>query len=189
MPAFGGVLDEGQRWHLINFVRALGSGETARKLGSSVALPELVAPDFTFAVGPTPPRALRDYRGRRIVLLVLYTLPASRDRLAALGQSYDGLVLRGVEIIAVPRDAAPDAIRQLGDAPRILFPIVTDGAREIAGAYDLFAPGPHAELLVDRQGYLRARWTSPPDPNQLLAGVDRLNAEPVTAPPADEHTH
>jgi hypothetical protein len=45
---------------------------------------------------------------------------------------------------------------------------MTGGAREISGAYDLFAPGPHAELLVDRQGYLRARWTSPPDLGQLL---------------------
>lgn len=189
MPAFGGVLDEDQRWHVINFVRALASGQAARRLGSGLAPPALVAPDFTFAVGPTPPRALRDYRGRRIVLLVLYTLPASRARLAALAQHADGLALRGVEIIAVPRDAAPDAIRQLGDTPRVLFPVVTDGAREISAAYDLFAPGPHAELLVDRQGYLRARWTSPLDPGQLLADVDRLNTEPMVAPPADEHAH
>ena len=189
MPAFGGVLDEDQRWHLVNFVRALGSGQAARKLGSEIAPAELVAPDFTFSVRPTPPRALKDYRARRIVLLVLYTLPASRARLAALAQHANGLALRGVEIIAVPRDASPDAIRQLGDAPRIFFPVVTDGAREIAGAYDLFAPDPHAELLVDRQGYLRARWTSPPDPGQLLATVDRLNTEPIVAPPADEHAH
>jgi putative copper resistance protein D len=189
MPAFGGVLDDDQRWHVINFVRALGSGQGARRLAPGLAAPELVAPDFTFAVGPTPPRALKDFRGRRIVLLVLYTLPASRPRLEELATRYDGLVLRGVEVVAVPRDAAPDAIRQLGDEPRILFPVVTDGAREIVGAYDLFAAGPHAELLVDRQGYLRARWTMPPDAAQLLAHIDRLNTEPLVAPPADEHTH
>jgi putative copper resistance protein D len=189
MPAFGGVLDEDQRWHLINFVRALGSGQAARRLGPGLAAPELVAPDFAFAVGPTPPRALKDYRGRRIVVLVLYTLPASRARLVELAQRYEGLVQRGVEVIAVPRDAAPDAIRQLGDEPRMLFPVVTDGAREIATAYDLFAPGPHAELLVDRAGFLRARWTAPPDFRQLLADVDRLNAEPLVAKPADEHAH
>lgn len=189
MPAFGGVLDEEQRWHLINFVRALAAGRAAAAQPAGLARPEVVAPDFTFAVGPTPPRALKDYRGRRAILLVLYTLPASRARLTDLARGYDGLVLRGVEVVAVPRDAAPDAIRQLGADPRILFPVVTDGAREIAGAYDLFVPGPHAELLVDRQGYLRARWTAPPDPPALLAVVDRLNTEPVSAPPADEHTH
>lgn len=189
MPAFGGVLDDEQRWHLINFVRALGAARAARGLGTGVAAPDLVAPDFTFAVGPTTPRALKDYRARRIVLLVLYTLPASHARLAELARAYDALALKGVEVLAVPRDAAPDAIRRLGDDPRILFPVVTDGARDITAAYDLFVPGPHAELLVDRQGYLRARWTPSPDGSQLHAALDRLNTEPFTAPPADEHAH
>jgi len=189
MPAFGRALDDERRWDLVNFVRALGSGAAARRLGPGVAPPELVAPDFTFAVGPTPPRALREYRGRRIVLLVLYTLPGSRDRMTALAQHYDGLVLRGVEIIAVPRDASPDAIRQLGETPRILFPVVTDGASDIVTAYDLFASGPHAEFLVDRQGYLRARWTTPPGPDEPAADVEKLNAERVVATPADEHAH
>ncbi len=189
MPAFGGVLNEDQRWHLINFVRALGSGQAAQRLGPGLAAPELIAPDFSFAVGPTPPRALKDYRGRRIVLLVLYTLPGSRARLAELARRYEGFVQRGVEIVAVPRDASPDAIRQLGADPLVLFPVVTDGAREIIAAYDLFVPPPHAELLIDRAGYLRARWTTPPDFGELVAGVDRLNGEPLTAPPADEHAH
>jgi putative copper resistance protein D len=189
MPAFGRALDDERRWDLVNFVRALGSGAAARRLGPGLAPPALVAPDFTFAVGPTPPRALRDYRGRRIVLLVLYTLPGSRNRMAALAQQYDSLVLRGVEIIAVPRDAAPDAIRQLGDVPRILFPVVTDGAPDIVTAYDLFAPGPHAEFLIDRQGYLRARWTAPAGPDQLATDVAKLNAEKVAVAPADEHAH
>ena len=189
MPGFGATLDEERRWDLVNFVRALGSGAATRRLGPGVMPAEFVAPDFTFAVGPTPPRALRDYRGRRVVLLVLYTLPASRDRLAALAQQYDGLVLRGAEVLAVPRDASPDAIRQLGAEPRILFPVVTDGAADIVTAYDLFASGPHAEFLVDRQGYLRARWTTPPGADELTADIDRLNAEKVAAAPADDHAH
>jgi putative copper resistance protein D len=189
MPAFGRVLDEDQRWHLINFVRALGGGAAARMFPPGLAPPELVAPDFSFAVGPTPPRALKDYRGRRLVLLVLYTLPDSRARLAELARHYDGLVQRGVEIVAVPRDAAPDAIGRLGDDPRVLFPVVTDGARDIVATYDLFAASPHAELLVDRAGYLRARWTEPPDLARLVADVDRLNTEPWVAVPANEHAH
>ena len=189
MPAFGGVLDEEQRWHLINFVRALAGGQASRSFGAALVGPDVVAPDFTFAVGPTPPRALKDYRGRRIILLVFYTLPVSRARLEELARAYDGLVLRGAEVIAVPRDAAPDAIAQLGAEPRILFPVVTDGARELVAAYDLFVAEPHAELLIDRQGFLRARWTTPPHPGRLLADVDRLNAEPAAAPIADEHAH
>jgi putative copper resistance protein D len=193
MPAFGPTLGDEQRWHLVNFVRALGAGQSARRVGPVLGRPTLAAPDFIFAVGPTPPRALKEFRGRRIILLVLYTLPASRARLARLAERYDTLVLMGAEIIAVPRDASPDAIRQLGDEPRILFPVVTEGAGDIVAAYDLFARGPHAEFIIDRQGYLRARRASeePPadDVSALLADVQKLNEEKVLASPPDEHAH
>jgi len=193
MPAFGPTLADEQRWDLVNFVRALGSGDTARRLGPGLVPPTLAAPDFTFAVGPTPPRALKDYRGRRIILLVLYTLPTSRARLARLAERYDPLVLRGAEVIAVPRDASPDAIRQLADEPRILFPVVTAGARDIVAAYDLFARGPHTEFLIDRQGYLRAlrafQGLPADDVTPLLADLQKLNEEKVLAPPPDEHAH
>jgi putative copper resistance protein D len=189
MPAFGQALDAEQRWDLVNFVRVLGAAASARRLGPAISPPGLVAPDFTFAVGPTPPRALKEYRGQRIILLALYTLPGSRPRLSELAQSYDALVIRRAEVIAVPRDAAADAIRRLGDEPRVLFPVVTEGAREIAAVYDLFAPGAHAELLIDRQGYLRARWAGPGDTTQVLAAIDQLNTEPAALAAADEHTH
>ena len=195
MPAFGDRLGAEARWDLVNFVRALGADTAARTLGPGVepGRPWLVAPDFTFAVGPTPARALKDYRGRRIVLLVLYTLPDSRPRLAQLAANYNVLALLGVEVVAVPGDAAPDAIRRLGADPLILFPIVTEGAREIAAAYGLFARAPHAEFLIDRQGYVRARWAPETAPvrelNLLLADIQELNQEKAATPAADEHVH
>ncbi|MGH7311580.1 MAG: peroxiredoxin family protein, partial [Candidatus Rokuibacteriota bacterium] len=127
------------------------------------------------------------------VLLVLYTLPTSRPRLAQLAQSHQILAFLGVEPIAVPRDAAPDAIRRLASQPAILFPIVTDGSRAIVDAYGLLAETPHAEFLIDRSGYLRARWApeGPPirDVNRLLAEIQQLNEEPAGVPAADEHVH
>ncbi|HEV8617060.1 MAG TPA: CopD family protein [Methylomirabilota bacterium] len=195
MPAFGERLTEEQRWDLVNFLRALSAADAARALAATVEpdRPRIVAPDFSFSVGPTPPRALKDYRGRRIVLLVLYTLPASRARLVDLAQRYDVLVPLGVEIIAAPTDGAPDAIRRLGGQPPMLFPVVTDGALDIAAAYGLFARAPHAELLIDRQGYLRTRWTAADgargDVDRLLADVQRLNEEKVVDPAPAEHVH
>lgn len=195
MPAFADRLSEEQRWDIINFVRALGAAALARLVGPSVVPggPAIVAPDFAFAVGPMPTRTLRDYRGRRIVLLVLYTLPASRPRLAQLAANYAGLAILGVEVIAVPRDSASDAIRRLGSQPRVLFPVVTEGGREIIEVYDLLAPTPHAEFLIDRQGYLRARWApaagAERDLNLLLAEIQHLNEERPTLPAADEHVH
>ena len=154
--------------------------------------PRIVAPDASFAVGPSA-RSLREYRGRRTVLLVLYTLPGSRTRLTQLAERYDLLVPLRVEVVAVPTDAAADALRRLGPAPRILFPVATDGAADIVATYGLFTPAPHAEFLIDRQGYLRAITAleagGVSDPDVLLTQVQRLNEERATVPPADEHVH
>ena len=195
MPGFGGRLDSEARWHLVNYVRALAAGDASRRLGSSVEpdRPWLVAPDFTFAVGPEFTATLKDYRGRKTVLLVLYTLPDSHDRLVELTESYGLLGALDLEIVAVPTDAAPDAIRRLAGWPPILYPIVTDGAPEILTTYHLLSPAPHAEFLIDRQGYLRAITAAAGDARRdvdaLLGEVQRLNAERPVAPPPAEHVH
>jgi len=72
---------------------------------------------------------------------------------------------------------------------RAVFPVVTGGAAEIVTTYRLFADAPHVELLIDRQGYLRAKTTGAMDTNRLLANVQALNEEKVVAPPPSEHVH
>jgi len=189
MPGFEGRLTEAQRWDVINYIRAFGAAEASKPLGGQIE-PErawMIAPDFTVTVGPLAPGALRDYRGRRLVLVVLYTLPGSRTRLAELARTYDVLWVTGVEVIAVPTQASPDAIAELGASPPMLFPVVTDGTREIVAAYHMFAPGPHAEILIDRQGYVRAIWRG--DGGAVQAQVEQLNAEKSAPPFADDHVH
>ena len=202
MPAFDSVLPADDRWDVINFLRALSAGEQARQLTSSVSRDGLrvVAPDFTYAVGPMPPRSLKELRGRVVTLLVLFSLPASRARIDQLAAAYAQLELMRAEVIAVPIDADPKVIGRLGAPPFILFPVVTEGAAEIVPAYELFsragsaatAPG-HVEFLIDRQGYMRARWS--PGSGQgwdsvgaLFAQVRALNEERPAAAP-DEHVH
>jgi putative copper resistance protein D len=194
MPAFGDRLGPDERWHLVNFLRSLAAADAARLLGPTVEpdRPWLVAPDFSFGVGSAFARSLKDYRGRKLVLLVLYTEPASRPRLEQL-TSVHALATRDVEIIAVPRDAAADAIRRLASGPWILYPIVTDGAREIVETYGLFSRAPHAEFLIDRQGYLRAIVAAAGDPRRdldlLLAEIHQLNQEKAPPAPPAEHVH
>jgi putative copper resistance protein D len=194
MPGFGSRLGEEQRWELINFLRALSAGYAARDVGPTLERDRrwLVAPDFTFAVGPTPPRALKDYRGRT-VLVVLYTLPGSRARMSQLAEREGTLAVLGAEVIAVPLDADPDAIRHLGPSPRVMFPVVTEGAETIVAAYRLFAVAPHVELLVDRQGYVRAITRSrgeAADFDALTAQIQRLNEEKIAAEAVpEEHVH
>jgi len=194
MPPFGSELSEEQRWDVINFLRALSAGYGARGVGPTVEPVRrwLVAPDFTFSVGPTPARALKDYRGR-IVLLVLYALPEARPRLSQLALREGTLAQAGVEVIAVPTDAAADAIRRLGAQPRVLFAVATEGAEAIVTAYRLFATSPYAEFLIDRQGYIRAILRGRGDEGDvdaLVAQIQRLNDEkaPTEAAP-EEHVH
>jgi putative copper resistance protein D len=194
MPGFETQLDEEQRWELINYLRALSAGYAARGMGATIERDRrwLVAPDFAFTVGPTPARALKDYRGRT-VLLVLYALPGSRARMTEIAEHEGTLAMLGVEVIAVPIDADPEAIRHLGPDPRIMFPVVTEGAETIVATYRMFAVAPHVEFLIDRQGYIRAVTKSGGETGDLaalVAQVNQLNDEKIAAEAApEEHVH
>jgi putative copper resistance protein D len=206
MPPFGGSVSEDERWDLINYLRALAAGEATRDLTEKVEpeRPRLAAPDFTMTVGPAPLLALKDLRGRDMVLVVLFSLPDSRPRLAQLARAYGELDMSGVEVMAIPMADEPQIIRRLGADPPILYPIATENASDIVSTYLLFARPPgesrpaavprHVEYLVDRRGYVRARWLlDGGDTGQSgLAGlrnaVALLDREAV-APPPEEHVH
>jgi hypothetical protein len=55
----------------------------------------LPAPDLTIQVGPLASTTLRDLRGKRMVLLVLYQLPGSSARMAELAKHYGALSVQG----------------------------------------------------------------------------------------------
>ena len=209
MPAFGATLSEDERWDVINFLRALSAGETARRLSylDEPERPRLIAPDFTFATGPAR-ASLKDYRGRQPVLLVLFTLPSSRPRLVQLADAFGELRSFNTAIIAVPMNGEEKILTRIGASPRILFPVATEGASDIVSTYQLFRrtlapegalPDPampaHMEFLVDRSGYLRARWIpGGPGPGwsdikTLVAEIQALNQEPAPAALPDEHVH
>ena len=86
------------------------------------------------------------------------------------------------------------------------FPVAWDVGDDVRVAYGLFRrgvtaedlgaePSPrHMELLIDRQGYLRARWIMRDgggwgDVTRLLAVVRELGREPPRAPAPDTHVH
>ena len=209
MPPFASALVPDDRWDVINFLRALSAGDQARGLAGPVEQerPWLVAPDFSFAVGPTPPRSLRDLRGRWMVLVVLFSMPESAPRIAQLAAAYPEIEFAGAEVLAVPINGESRIITRLGGKPAILFPVATEGAGDIVPAYSLFSRTPgssqdlsamrpprHAEFLIDRQGYIRGRWLAGDkgpgwiDPKALLAHIRILDREAPSALP-DEHVH
>jgi putative copper resistance protein D len=111
-------------------------------------------------------------------------------------------------MIAVPMDGEERILSRIGPSPRILFPVATDGAGDIVSTYAIFRrtrapegalPDPpmptHMEFLIDRSGYLRARWipggATPgwSDTKVLLAEIHALSQETASAAPPDEHVH
>ncbi len=206
MPGFKDSLNEEERWDLINFIRTIAAAEQARPMAPLVEPgPWLVAPDFVYRTAEAEGKTLKDHRGESVILLVLFTLPYSQVRLEQLEQTYRRLNSVGVEVLLVPWDAQ-EIHRLVGPTIRSL-PLVTDGSQEIFATYTIFRrtltqegtlPDPplprHMEFLIDRQGYVRARW-APGDgagwanPDLLLREIDRLNKETPSAPAPDEHVH
>jgi len=207
MPGFAARLWPEERWEVVQFLRALAVTEEARLLAPLVsATPWLVAPDFTYTTSAGDERSLSDHRGQDIILLVLFSLPESIDRLKQLHDLYPSLRARGVEVLGVPLHGSRDIVHTLGQWV-VGYPIVMDGAAEIAMTYTLFRrtwspedrqPAPpipsHLEFLIDRQGSIRARWI--PRAQQgweemapFLATIEALtHEEPETAEP-EEHLH
>ena len=115
------------------------------------------------------------------------------------------LTSAGVEIILVPRDAASYTSTVTGAASQL--PIVTEGNDEIFRTYLLFGQSfetdgnsseallpKHTEFLIDKRGYIRARWIAKEgggwaDIENLLQEIATLQNEKSQAPAPDDHVH
>ena len=206
MPGFKESFNEDERWDLINFLRALSNAERARSLAPvSDTDVWLVAPDFAYGTSRGETRALKDHRGDKIVLLVLVSLPESRDRLEQLEKMAARLTSAGVEIILVPKDA--ERYRGMVDSKPSQLPFVTEGNDEIFKTYSLFSQSfeadgnspearlpKHTEFLIDKRGYIRARWIAREgggwlNIENLLQEIATLQNEKSQAPAPDDHVH
>ena len=204
MPGFQEQLSETERWDLINFLRALSAAEQARGLGPVVEpAPWLVAPDFSFDLGVGSGETLKEQRGKAVVHLVLFTLPGSLPRLDRIDAAWETIGAAGARVIAVPMRGEAVIYRALG-LHALHTPVAVDGSPEITAAYTIFRrtlnaegvpPVPsHMEFLIDRQGYIRARWIPGEGPgwtdiSRLLREIAQLNTEPPGVPAPDEHVH
>lgn len=209
MPAFGGTLSEEDRWDVLNFLHANARGYQARIINPHI-LPEqpfMVSPNFSYSAHDGSSGTLKDFRRKQAVLLVLFSWPESRERIEQLRIAYPAIKGNDTAVLAVPvNDPRPeDMDALLRDMP---FPVVTQGAGEIARSYalfrrtitkpDLFAEGmlpKHMEFLFDRYGYLRARWIPEgsgggwTDIALLMQQIDQLSRERELLPPPGDHVH
>ncbi|HUK08097.1 MAG TPA: CopD family protein [Stellaceae bacterium] len=190
MPAFADLLSEEQAWDLVAYLRALSDSVAAKNLGPSIDPQQRVpAPAFSFERGEAGQERLEDLAGRQAVLLVLYTLPESAPRLAALADAAPALEAAGLAVVALP----------LGDQAEGTGSISTPADPDLTEVYalfrrldaeDTFPKTAPSEFLIDRWGYLRARFLdgATASPDQLRAMVAAMAQEPQP-PPANAAMH
>jgi len=209
MPAFGDQLSEEERWDVINFLHSLSRGYQARLISPRVVpdQPYMAPPNFSYAAHDGSSGTLKDFRRKQAVLLVLFSWPESRARLDQLRLAYATLSGGNTVVLAAPvNDPNPQDLAAItADMP---FPVVTQGAPEIARSYALFrrtlgnpdllgegTSPKHMEFLMDRYGYLRARWIPAGDGagwtdiGALMRQIDQLNREKEIRPPPGDHAH
>lgn len=202
MPGYADKIPEEGRWDLINFVHALSRGYQARILTPEIVPDKAFAkpPVFSYTTQDGSHGALQDFRNRQPVLLVNFSWPQSKQRIEQLKHFYGKLREQNIALLAVPtKQLTTDELAQVMDD--LPFPVVTQGFEEITASYalwrrtlstpDIIGRGTvpdHLEFLIDRSGYLRARWIPSIDQSgwsgidALIQQVNLLNRERMAMP-------
>lgn len=211
MPLFADKLSEEDRWDVVNYLHAMSRGYQARLMSPRVKpnqpQPSMGPPNFSYVAHDGSSGTLKDFREQKTVLLVMFSWPQSQARLEQLRQAHERLSGSNTQILAVPMND-PDPQEMAAITASLPFPVVTQGAAEITRSYALFRrtldrpdllgegslPG-HMEFLVDRYGYLRARWIPEADGagwteiDTLQQQLAQLNREKEILPPPSDHVH
>jgi putative copper export protein/mono/diheme cytochrome c family protein/peroxiredoxin len=211
MPAFGDVLTDDERWDIINFLGAFSVGYQGRVIEPKVQPGQywLAPPDFEVTDETGNTNLLTDYRKKSAVLVVLFScsqenVAQETARLEQLLAARDRLARNGVKIILVAPGKICEPLRERANG-KIL--VANHDIAEVAATLGLFTrsfhnrqqtvvrvPELHAEFLIDRSGYIRARWLpveddSWSDPGFIETQLEILAREPPEPPPPGPHDH
>ncbi|HYB09987.1 MAG TPA: copper homeostasis membrane protein CopD [Alphaproteobacteria bacterium] len=203
MPAFGDRLDENRRWDLVNFLRAQADVEQANVMTYLVQpFQPIVAPDIAFQLHGRDQETLSGLRGKTNVLLIFYSVPDSLTRIETLGAARPSLEAAGLRMIAIPMENDTEVLLPEDLAAQSTF--LAEPDPDAVATYTLFrrvpsggensSPLRHIEFLIDRAGYLRARWIPGErkgwsDLAMLQRQIDELMHEPLRRPPPENHLH
>lgn len=205
MPGYADKLSDDDRWDLINYIHALSRGYQTRILSPDVFADKAFAkpPAFSFTGHDGSQGDLQAFRGKKSVLLILFSWPQSQERLMQLKHLYERLQQQDVAVLAVPvNELSDEELKQVS----LPFPVVTQGAQEIVGSYmlwrrtvrhpDIIGRGKnpeHIEFLFDKNGYMRARWIPSRDQSgwsetdALMRQIGQLNREQTKFPFPEEY--
>ena len=190
MPGFADVLSVDERWHLINWLITLSLGYEARTLSTDPAPfnPWLPSIDFRFQMDNKNFISLSEWRGLHAVHLVIVNQSTELKRAQALLKQMKGFPAQLV-IVVKPEWS------QVLDKGACEAIIVADENGDIAKAWSHYRRSfaspdfenqdqqvARTEFLIDRFGFVRARWRSDEMPSaasvaELQVLYDSLSLE------------
>jgi copper resistance protein D len=211
MPAFADVLTNDERWDIINFLGAFSIGYQARIIEPKINPGQywLAPPDLEVTDETGNTNLLSDYRLKSPLLVVLFSctqenVAQETARLQQLLAAREQLAERGAKIVLVAPGKICEPLRALA-AGKIL--VADHNTADVAATYGFYTrsfhnrqqdvvrvPETHAEFLIDRSGYIRARWlpeedNSWSDPGFIETQLEMLAREPLAPPPPGPHDH
>ncbi len=210
MPGFGDVLNDDDRWDIINFLGAFAVGYQARSIEPKVFPNQywLGPPDFQITDESGKTLLLSDYQLKSAFLLVIFScsennIDHEKARFEQLLSAKGQLEALGAKIILVAPGKVCDSLREQA-AGKIL--LADHDPEDVAATYGLYTrsfhnrkmdvvrvPEAHVEFLIDRSGYIRARWLPEEDNSWsdlgfVEAQLEILSREPTHPPPPDIHS-
>ena len=210
MPGFADMLTYDDRWDIINFLGAFAVGYQARIIETKINPGQhwLGPVDFQVTDETGNTNLLTDYQRKSALLLVLFSCVQDKivqesQRLEQLLSARERLAALGAKIILIAPGKTCDPLRKLATG-KIL--IADRDTADVAASFGLFTrtffnrkkdvvrvPETHAEFLIDRWGYIRARWLPEEDSSWKDLGfietqLAKLSREPLAPPPPDVHS-
>ncbi|MCQ4190586.1 CopD family protein [Methylocystis suflitae] len=185
MPAFGEQLDVDDRWDVINFLLMMSYSNRARFMSPQPMIQWLIAPDFALIDPEENATSLFKLRG--VPTLVSFARCGSSNgdptaRAASVKIAHDAAKAAGVNQVTIYDAACP----QEAKGREVVHPKAVETAYSVINRYPNETPSEEIEeahFLVDRSGYIRARFRTfaPDDGNtQKLSGLAaELAREPL----------
>ena len=193
MPGFSHALDVDDRWDLINYLIVLSSTNRARFIGSTSMVQWLIAPDFPL-IDPTE-QTTTFFKLRGTPTLLSFARCAAgaegaAERAESLIKAAEAAKSAGANHVTVYTGDCPAAAK----AREPLRPKAVETAYSLLNRYPnepYSTEIPEAHFLIDRSGYVRARYRQfgPDDGNaaKFAGEVALLAKEPVVE--INMHSH
>lgn len=160
MPSFSHVLDVDDRWDMINYLLILSSTNRSRFIGPQAMIQWLIAPDFALIDPKEEVTTFFKLRGKPTLLSFARCTATGDEKnelAASLIRAAEAAKSAGVNHVTVYTGDCPAA----GKSREALHPTAVEKAYSVINRYPNVPYTPEitqAHFLVDRSGYVRARF-------------------------------